>query len=212
MLANWLTLARLPLLLLSLVTLYLGSPQLRLAGAALLLVGFLLDTLDGVVARRTGRSSLLGSVLDIAVDRTYELALWVAFADLRLVPTTLPLVVIARTALTDALRSLEVGQGIPPLAQHKTALGRFLVGSPWMRIGYSAGKITTFCGLALAHALMGWPNTAARELAGQGIALLQVSAWLTVLLCVVRGLPVLIGSFRRHWRRALTPSRMAATP
>ena len=211
MLANWLTLARLPLLLLSLVALYVGSPQLQLGGAALLLIGFLLDTLDGLVARRTGRSSLLGSVLDIAVDRTYELALWVAFADLRLVPMTLPLVVIARTALTDALRSLEVGQGIAPFAQHKSALGRFLVGSAWMRIGYSASKVTTFCGLALAHALMGWPGTAPRQLAEQGIALLQASAWLTVLLCIARGLPVLVGSLRRHWRGAPTRPLMVDT-
>ena len=193
------------------MALYIGPPQLQLAGAALLLIGFLLDTLDGLVARRTGQSGLLGSVLDIAADRTYELALWVAFADLRLVPTTLPLVVIARTALTDALRSLGVGQGTAPFAQHASAFGRFLVGSPWMRIGYSASKITTFCGLALAHALMGWPDTAARQLAERAIALLQVSAWLTVLLCLARGLPVLVGSLRRHWGRAPKPPLIADT-
>jgi phosphatidylglycerophosphate synthase len=209
MLANWLTLARLPLLLLSLVVLYLGPPQLQLAGAGLLLAGFLLDTVDGVVARRTGQSSLLGSVLDIAADRIYELALWVVFADLRLVPTTLALVVIARTALTDALRSLEVGRGIAPLAQHESALGRFLVGSSWMRIGYSVSKVTTFCGLALAHALMGWPDAAVSELAERIIALLQVGAWLTVILCIARGIPVLVGSLRRHWRRTPAPALLA---
>jgi phosphatidylglycerophosphate synthase len=201
MLANWITLVRLPLLLLSLVALYLGPPQLQLAGAALLLIGFLLDTLDGLVARHTGQSSLFGSVLDIAADRIYELALWVAFADLRLVPATLPLVVIVRTVLTDALRSLAVGQGTAPFAQHESAVGRFLVGSRWMRIGYSASKVTTFCGLALAHALMGWPDPAARQLAEQAMAPLRVSAWLTVLLCIVRGLPVLVGLFGRHWGR-----------
>lgn len=209
MLANWLTLARLPLLLLSLVVLYLGPPPLQLAGAGLLFIGFLLDTVDGLVARHRGQSSLLGSVLDIAADRTYELALWVVFADLRLVPATLALVVIARTALTDALRSLGVGQGIAPLAQQESALGRFLVGSSWMRIGYSVSKVTTFCGLALAHALMGWSDAAVREAADQGVALLQVSAWLTVVLCVARGVPVLVGSLRRHWRRTTPPALMA---
>jgi hypothetical protein len=133
-----------------------------------------------------------------------------AFADLRLVPAVLPLVVIARTVLTDALRSLGVGQGTAPFAQHKSAVGRFLVGSPWMRIGYSASKVTTFCGLVLAHALVGWPDTAARQLAEQAIAFLQVSAWMTVLLCVARGLPVLVGSLRRHWG-APTPPLMAET-
>jgi phosphatidylglycerophosphate synthase len=211
MLANCLTLARLPMLLLSLLALYLGPPQLQLAGAGLLFVGFMLDTLDGLVARRTGQSSLLGSVLDIAADRTYELALWVVFADLRLVPTTLALVVIARTALTDALRSLGVGQGIAPFAQQESGLGRFLVGSSWMRIGYSVGKVTTFCGLALAHALRGWPDAAVSQLANQSIALLQVGAWLTVVLCIARGVPVLIGSLRRHWRRTPAPALLADT-
>jgi phosphatidylglycerophosphate synthase len=211
MLANWLTLARLPLLLLTLLALYLGPPQLQLAGAGLLFIGFLLDTIDGLVARRKGQSSLLGSVLDIAADRTYELALWVVFADLRLVPTALALVVIGRTALTDALRSLEVGRGIAPLAQEQSTLGRFLVGSPWMRTGYSASKITTFCGLAVAHALMGWPDAAVRQFAEQSIALLQVGAWLTVLLCLGRGLPVLVGSLRRHWKRAPTGALVASS-
>ena len=208
MLANWITIARLPLLLLSIVALYVAPVQLQLAGAAVLFIGFLLDTLDGLIARRRGQSSLFGSVLDIATDRTYELALWVAFADLRLVPTTLPLVVIARTVLTDALRSLGVCQGTAPFAQHESAVGQFLVGSPWMRIAYSASKITTFCGLALAHALMEWPDTAARQLAEQAIALLQISAWLTAGLCLVRGLPVLVGALRRHWGRAPAPQLM----
>ena len=75
MLANWITLARLPLLALCLGILYVGSPWLRIVGAALLFVGFMLDTVDGVVARHRGESSLAGSVLDIAADRAYELAL-----------------------------------------------------------------------------------------------------------------------------------------
>ncbi|HEY8256966.1 MAG TPA: CDP-alcohol phosphatidyltransferase family protein [Gemmatimonadales bacterium] len=205
MLANWITLARLPLLLLSLGALYLGTPPVQLVGAALLLLGFLLDTLDGLVARHTGQTSLFGSVLDIAADRLYELALWVALADLRLVPTTLPLIVIARTVLTDALRSLGVGQGRAPLTQHESTIGRFLVGSPWMRIGYSISKITTFCGLALTHAFREWPDTAAQQLAEQALPLLQISAWITVVWCVVRGLPVLVGSLHRHWGRSNSP-------
>lgn len=59
------------------VSLYWGSPPVQILGAALLFLGLLLDTVDGIVARRTGQSSLLGSVLDIAADRTYELVLWV---------------------------------------------------------------------------------------------------------------------------------------
>jgi phosphatidylglycerophosphate synthase len=143
-----------------------------------------------MVARRTGRTSLFGSVLDIAADRTYELVLWVGFADLRMVPMVLPLLVVARTTLTDALRSVEIGRGTAPFAQHRSPLARFLVASSWMRTGYSVGKVTTFCGLALTRALSGGPAVM--------VAWLRVIAWLTVIICVVRGLPVIVGSLRRH--------------
>jgi CDP-diacylglycerol--glycerol-3-phosphate 3-phosphatidyltransferase len=200
MLANWITLSRFPLLLSSVLILYFGSPTLRLAGVALLFVGLMLDTVDGMVARRTGQTSLFGSVLDIAADRTYELVLWVCFADLRMIPVAIPLIIIARTTLTDAFRSIGVGQGTAPFAQHRTALGRFLVGSTWMRTGYAVTKTTTFCGLALAQAFGGFPHTTplARAVPSMMMAL-QVTAWLAVAFCVFRGLPVIIHSLRQYW-------------
>ena len=189
MLANCITLSRFPLLLIWVLVLYLGSPPLRLAGVALLFVGLMLDTVDGMVARSTGRTSLLGSVLDIAADRTYELVLWVCFANLGMIPAVIPLIVVARTTLTDALRSVGVAEGTAPFAQHRSGLGRFLVGSSWMRTGYSLAKVTAFCGLALTEALgiSGGPLLGA----------LQVVVWSAVILCVSRGLPVLIAGIPR---------------
>jgi phosphatidylglycerophosphate synthase len=198
MLANCITLSRFPLLLVWILVLYLGSPPLRLAGVALLFVGLMLDSVDGVVARRTGRTSLFGSVLDIAADRTYELVLWVCFANLGMVPAVIPLIIVARTTLTDALRSLGVAEGAAPLAQPRSALARFLVGSSWMRTGYSVTKVTAFCGLALVEALSGFPSGAA--LGSAVVPLLdglQVVAWSAVIFCVFRGLPVLIAGIPR---------------
>jgi len=200
MLANWITLSRFPLLLIIVLILYLGSPWVRLAGAALLFLGLMLDTVDGMVARKTGQTSLFGSVLDIAADRTYELVLWVCFADLRMIPVAIPLIIIARTTLTDALRSIGVGQGTVPFAQHRTALGRFLVGSTWMRTGYAVTKVTTFCGLTLAQAFSGFsPETALARAVPSMMAVLRVIAWLAVVFCVFRGLPVIVSSLRRYW-------------
>lgn len=180
--ANWITLSRFPLLLVTVLILYFGSPGAQLAGAALLFVGLMLDTVDGMVARRTGSTSLFGSVLDIATDRAYELVLWMCYADLDLISAAIPLIVVVRTTLTDALRSLGIAAGAAPFDQQRTAIGRFLVASPWMRTAYSAGKIITFCGLALSQALPAATSTAT-------LAALQVVAWLTVIVCVVRGLP-----------------------
>jgi phosphatidylglycerophosphate synthase len=202
--ATWITLARFPLLLASLLALYLGSPAVQLAGVVVLLAGLLLDTVDGIVARRTGQTSLLGGVLDIAADRTYELVLWVGFADLGLIPAWIPLVVLVRTTLTDAFRSLGVGQGTAPFDQHRSAVGRFLVRSAAMRVGYSVGKVTTFCGLGLIRALGGFPTGAIDTRVAPILeAIVAIALPATVLLCLVRGMPVIVGGFKRH----LVPSR-----
>jgi CDP-diacylglycerol--glycerol-3-phosphate 3-phosphatidyltransferase len=199
MLANWITLSRFPLLLINVLILYQGSAPLRLAGTLLLFVGLMLDTVDGLVARRTGQTSLFGSVLDIAADRAYELVLWVCFADLGFIPIAIPLVVIVRTTLTDALRSIGVGQGTAPFAQHRTALSKFLVGSVWTRTGYSVSKVVTFCGLALVQAFAGFPNSTMARLAPPLTTVFRTTAWVALVFCVCRGLPVIVSSLRRYW-------------
>ena len=199
MLANWITLSRFPLLLIIVLILYQGSPWVQLAGVLLLFAGLMLDTVDGVVARKKGQTSLFGSVLDIAADRTYELVLWVCFADLRMIPVAIPLIIIARTTLTDALRSIGVGKGTAPFAQHRTPLGRFLVGSTVMRTGYAVTKVLTFCGLALTQALSRFPGTNLPLALPSMWSVFQVTAWLAVLFCVFRGLPVIVHSLREYW-------------
>lgn len=217
MLANTITLSRFPLLLCSMLMLYFGPASVRLASVGLLFVGIMLDTVDGVVARKTGQTSLLGSVLDIAADRTYELVLWVCFADLRMIPAAIPLIVLVRTTLTDALRSIGVGQGLAPFKQHRTALGRFLVGSTWMRVGYAVSKVVTFCGLALAHAFAAFPTGTAMRLAAPPLMdMLRVSAWVTVGFCVLRGIPVILHAARQYWNAPQAdggnPSACGVTP
>jgi phosphatidylglycerophosphate synthase len=200
MLANWITLSRFPLLLITVLILYFGSPLARLGGVALLFVGLMLDTVDGVVARTRGETSLFGSVLDIAADRTYELILWVCFAHLGMIPVAVPLIILARTTLTDAFRSIGVGQGTAPFAQHHTALGRFLVGSSWTRTGYAVTKVVTFCGLALVQAFSGFPaGSAVTRVVPSMMNGLRITAWLAVLFCIFRGLPVIVSSLRRYW-------------
>jgi CDP-diacylglycerol--glycerol-3-phosphate 3-phosphatidyltransferase len=202
MLANWITLSRLPLLLAIILIIYFGSPGLQLAGVVLLFIGVMLDTVDGVVARHRKETSLFGSVLDIAADRTYELVLWVVFAELGMISAAVPLIVIARTTITDAFRSIGVGKGIPPFAQHKTPLGRFLVGSPFMRTGYAVTKVIAFCGLALTHALAGFgPETGAPRAVPILLRSFQVVTWIAVFFCVFRGLPVIVRTLKDYWGR-----------
>jgi hypothetical protein len=92
-----------------------------------------------------------------------------------------------------------VGQGTAPFAQHRTPLGRFLVGSSFMRTGYAVTKVITFCGLALTGALSGFPGTPYVRAVPAMMSGLRVTAWLAVAFCVFRGLPVIVHSLREYW-------------
>jgi phosphatidylglycerophosphate synthase len=205
--AVWITLSRFPLLALSVVAFYFGSPAVQLGGTVVLLIGLLLDTVDGVVARRTGQTSLLGGVLDIAADRTYELVLWVGFAGLGLLSPWIPMLILVRTTLTDAFRSLGVSHGVAPFDQPSTALGRFLVASSTMRIAYSVGKVATFCGLPLMRALGAFPAGAGARLLVPALEpVVAVALYATVTICMLRGLPVILEAPRR-WSPAVERGR-----
>jgi phosphatidylglycerophosphate synthase len=201
--ANWITISRIPLLIVYILMLYFGGVTVRVVSIPLLFVFIMMDSLDGIIARRTGQASLTGSVLDIAADRIYELVLWFIFADLDLISIAIPLIVVIRTSLTDALRSIGVSQGEAPFEQHRSKIGRFIVGSPWMRGSYSVSKILSFCGLTLVVALRSFPiGSSAYQAAPLMHSIFQVTSWIAVSLCVIRGSPVIIGAIRRGYSSA----------
>jgi phosphatidylglycerophosphate synthase len=158
----------------------------------------MIDSIDGIVARRTGKASLTGSVLDIVADRVYELVLWVSFADLRVIPVLIPIIVITRTTWTDAIRSIGVHRGEAPFDQIRTKVGKFIVGSPWMRSIYGISKIVSFCGLALGIALRAYPEgSRAFQSSTAVLQIFTITSWIAVTLCVIRGAPVIAGILRR---------------
>ena len=196
--ANIITIIRYPLLLVFLLMIYFGSPIVQLLSVPFLFFALFLDTLDGVIARRSGTTSLIGSVLDIATDRTYELVLWVVLADLGTISIAIPLIIIARTMLTDAIRSIGVSQGKAPFEQQGSGLGHFLVSSAWMRSGYSVTKIVAFCGLALGFALSGFPEGGNLQSASEPVLRFsEFVAWVAVVISVVRGAPVILSGYRQ---------------
>jgi len=201
-LANIITISRFPLLLIYLLMLYLGNATIHMISLPLLFIALAFDSLDGIVARRTGNVSLSGSVLDIAADRVYELVLWVSFADIGLIPVAIPIIVITRTTLTDAIRSLGIRDGKAPFDQHETRLAKLIVGNRWMRLIYGLAKLISFCGLALALALSGYPEGSASFEASSGVLrFFQVTSWFAVALCVVRGSPVILGAIKRSLQK-----------
>jgi len=191
--ANTITLARIPLLIGVVLLLYLGSPAVQIAAAGLVLFLILMDTLDGIVARRRHEVGMLGSKLDIAVDRIVELVMWVVFADLDLISVAIPIIVIIRGGLVDTVRSFSLVFGETSFGMMQTKWGRRLVASGFMRSLYGVAKAAAFCLLALALGLRRlWAGT---DKAGwaQGVWVLAVvMSWIAAAFCVIRGAPVLL--------------------
>lgn len=187
-LANAITVLRLPLLGIIVLLLYQGTTGLRLLAALLIALLILMDSLDGIVARRRHEESLLGGALDIAVDRAVEFVLWVAFAHLRLIPVAIPLVIIVRGVFTDSIRSVAGQHGVSAHGMMNTSLGKWLVASPPMRTGYAVVKVVAFVALALALALRTGGLASHEFVYRLGVG----AAWLATVICLLRGLPVLL--------------------
>ncbi len=191
---NRITLLRIGLLFVLVVLIYEGKFWIRLSAAALSILLIVMDWLDGYLARKLDEKTVLGSLLDIAGDRIVEVVLWICLADLRLVPVWIPILVISRGILTDTIRGYVLQYGYTAFGQKtmmRTSLGQFLTGSPVMRTGYAILKACSFSLLLLASAFrkagflpQSYVDTA-----------LTVGFWVavtTAVVCLVRGLPVII--------------------
>lgn len=186
--ANLITLSRFPLLILYLLMLYSGQSSLRFWAVGLILLIVLMDGLDGLVARRRNEASLLGSVLDIAMDRTLEFVLWVVFADLNLISVVVPVIVLTRGTSVDAVRAVGLRHGKVAFEQTSHPVSRFLVSSRFMRAGYGFVKAAAFAVLTLNLSMVDGSHPL---LPAVHISALTLT-WLSVAFCLMRGVPVLV--------------------
>jgi CDP-diacylglycerol--glycerol-3-phosphate 3-phosphatidyltransferase len=150
-----------------------------------------MDTFDGMIARALKETSLIGSVLDIATDRTLEIVLWVVFAHLGLIPIFIPLIVITRGTTVDAVRSVGMHKSLSAFEQVKHPITRFLVSSRFMRSGYGIAKGFAFAFLTLDLGL----TTAASPWSPAIHTTALILSWLAVSFTIARGLPVLIEGY-----------------
>jgi CDP-diacylglycerol--glycerol-3-phosphate 3-phosphatidyltransferase len=186
-LANLITLARLPLLLIIVGFLFVPYFWVRLAGLALLIVLFLMDWFDGYVARLRNEVTELGAVLDIALDRSVENILWITFMYLGLVPLWVPIVFLIRSFIVDGIRGVALARGKSGFGMMYSPLGRFLVASRFMRALYGLAKGVIFGLLYLTWTLaLKDPNILITL-----HPLNQSLIFFTTGLCIIRGLPVL---------------------
>ena len=168
--------------------------DLYLLGAVLTIVSILMDGLDGWVARRYGEVSRLGAVIDILTDRIVELTYWIAFAVLGWIPAWVPIVVAVRGLLVDGARAVAFERGLTafgPTTMMRSRIGNFLVASRESRSAYGIAKAAAFTLMIVAYA-SALPPTARPVV----LTVALVCVYISVALCVLRGIPVLLEARR----------------
>ncbi len=205
--ANLITLSRLLLLIVVVAIAYQPYSWCHVVNIALLIIVFVTDGLDVYVARKRGEESVFGAMFDIASDRITELTMWIVLLDLDIVPVWVPLVFIIRGTVVDTIRANQVtAEHDTPFSMLRTPLVKWVVAGKFMRIFYAVLKATTFCWLLLMEPLpvllpvfRDWMPV----LDGIGAGLV----YLSVLICVIRGLPVIM-EFAYKEKDTFVPKRV----
>lgn len=151
------------------------------------------DGLDGFVARKFNISSKLGALLDIMGDRIVENVFWITFCALGWINPCIPIIVLTRGIITDSLRTLAFEQGYTAFGSTTMMQGKiakFIVASNFSRFTYAVCKAIAFFFLIAGHI--------PAEFANQDIILKigEICALISVVFCVLRGLPVVFESKR----------------
>ncbi len=189
-LANLITISRFPVLVGVVLMLHYGGALVRLLAAPAILILILMDTLDGMVARRRHEETLVGSALDIAADRAVETVLWVVYTALGMITVAIPVTFIIRGALTDSIRNVALQHGKSAHSMMRTGIGHWLVASSPMRSGYAVVKIIAFTTLAIALSMRSPGGSSPLRPVVETVA--QAATWLSLAICVLRGLPVIM--------------------
>lgn len=192
--ANFVTLSRIILALIALGLLYFNTTGAYIAAFIITAVVIWFDGLDGYLARKFNEASRIGALLDILGDRIVECSYWVVFACLGWVWVVVPIIVIVRGFITDGIRSLAFEKGYTAFGNTtmmESKLGKFLVASNFSRGSYAVAKAFAFVLMIVAYVpgdFIPYQNIILK------IGLICV--WISVIFCVLRGLPVVIEGMR----------------
>jgi len=191
---NVITLLRLPLLVVVVLLICYPGPVKSSAAFVLLVSLFLMDWLDGYVARRRNETTNLGSILDIAVDRAVENILWLTFIAIGLAPLFVGIIFLIRSFLVDGLRSWAQSKKKNAFALMTSGWGKFLVVSRFMRAFYGLAKAFAFGSLIIFQLISSFGQAMPPFYFDAVWSIALASVYLSALLCVIRGIPVLTDS------------------
>ena len=120
--ANWLVALRAGLALLFPFFFHLGNPSALAWALGLVAVMGLTDVLDGYFARRSGKCSRVGELLDSMADGLARLTALIVFISIGLLPIWMVLPLVWRDLISWSLRFMDLGMGLDDV--HKRLSGK----------------------------------------------------------------------------------------
>lgn len=170
----------------------INSTEAYIWATILTIIAFAMDGVDGYIARKYNQASELGSVLDIMGDRIVEASYWIAFAAMGWLPMLFPIICVTRAFTTDSIRSVALSKGMTAFGEksmQSSAWGKFICSSKFMRISYAVAKVVAF--VLLIAAKIPALTLSAHDTIN---AIAVVLAWIAIIFCVVRAIPVVAES------------------
>ena len=191
--ANFISIFRIFVAFYAIYLLTITTTWAYLLAFVLTVIAFILDGVDGWVARKFNESSQLGSVLDIMGDRIVEASYWIIYATLGWLSPLFPIICVTRAFTTDSLRSVALAQGYTAFGEtsmQSSKIGKFICASKFMRISYAVAKVVAFILIIVAHT----PGFETLPMFSCMNTIAIVFAWIAIIFCVVRGIPVVVES------------------
>ena len=191
--ANFISIFRTVLAFIVIALLFVQNENVYWAAFILTIIVIWMDGLDGYIARKFNECSKFGALLDILSDRIVENVYWVSFAVLGWIGLWIPLAVLTRGIITDALRGLALEQGYTAFGSGtmmQSKIGKFIVASNFVRFTYAVCKAVAFALMIAAHVPAEYPYKSAVTAVAYG------TTYVAVFLCIARGIPVVIESKR----------------
>ncbi len=189
--ANIITISRILMAFIVIALLFVDTQAAAITAFVMTILVMWFDGLDGYVARKFNETSKIGALLDILGDRIVENVFWIAFSTLGYINVAVPIIVVARGIITDSIRSLALTQGYSAFGEttmQQNKFAKFIVASNFSRFTYALCKA-----LAFAFIILGTVEFKHNQLIFDiGV----ICTYISVVFCVVRGLPVIIESKR----------------
>ncbi len=111
-LPNSLTVLRIFMVPLLVVILLTEFPDKEFWGLAIFLLAALTDLIDGIIARRTGKVTVTGTLLDPLADKLLMSAAFISLVELGLAPAWMVTVIVGREFAVTALRMVAMARNV----------------------------------------------------------------------------------------------------